>query len=441
MPFPRPRTTLICALFAALFLPASARPQDVTPDPAAERWRGALAFRGDRWPVQIWIERTDDGCRALLDLPALVYAREPVETSCSDQGFRIAMPFGLGTFELRSSGLDAIRASRVLAGDTALLELAVNRTPPPRFEELFLERKGVCLPGVLAIPPGEGPHPAVVLVHGSQPMGRDDWEYRSWADLFARRGVAALYYDKRSLARDGANRPSPSFEELALDALAAVDSLRARADVDARRIGLAGGSQAGWLALLATSLSDDEISFLVLRSAPGVTPAEQEEQSVVHRLRAAGSEAGVVQDALAHSRLFFYVVQTGEGWRELEASLARGREAGWADVVQQPRGPEDLSWWRAHHDFDPLPLARSLRTPTLLMYGGDDPIVPPVLNGPVLREALPDSTPVQMEIFPDADHGLEIGAGRAEDGRWRFPHRPDRMFYVLDAWLSEQVAR
>lgn len=440
MPLPRPHSSLICAVLAALLLPGPARPQDATPDPAAKRWQGAVAFRGDRWPVRIWIERTDDKCRALLDLPALVYAREPAEASCTERGFTVAMPFGLGTFDLRPAGDDELWASRVLAGDTAILRLGVDRSPPLRFEDLVLEREGVRLPGVLAIPPGEGPHPAVVLIHGSQPMGRDDWEYRSWADLFARRGVAALYYDKRTLARDGEDRPAPTFEELSLDALAAVDSLRARPDVDYRRIGLGGGSQAGWVSLLATSLSDD-VAFLVLRSAPGVTPAEQEEQTVVHRLRAAGAEAGAVQDALAHTRLFFYVVQTGEGWQELEASLDRGRKAGWADVVQQPRGSEDLAWWRAHHDFDPLPLARSLRAPALLLYGAEDPIVPPVLNGPVLRAALPDSTPVRMEIFPTADHGLEVGAGRLADGRWRFPRRPDRMFEVLDAWLAEQVIR
>lgn len=439
---------LSCAVSSLVFLAAiPASPSagelprgtvELPPDTVESRWEGHLAFRGDRWPIRLRVDRANGDCSARLDLPALVFAGEAIGATCPRDALSVSLPFGLGTFELRRVGADSLRGERVLAGDTAALGLARDRGPVLRRVELTIEREGARLPGVLVLPPGPGPHPGVVLLHGSAPMGRANWEYRSWADLYARRGVAALYYDRRGLDASGDASPAPSFDALAEDALAAVDSLRTRPEIDPKRIGLSGGSQAGWVGLLAAARSDD-VAFLVLRSAPAVTPAEQEEQSVAHRLRRAGRTEDEVQEAVAHTRLFFYVVQTGRGWDELEASTARAREASWGAAVQQPRSPGDLAWWRAHHDVRPLPLLRALDVPTLLLYGGADPIVPAALNAPIFRAAVPDSTPVQVEVFPFANHTIEIGAGRVEGDAWRFPHRPDRMFDVLDRWLAEYV--
>lgn len=439
---------LLCAVSSLVFLAAiPASPSagelprgtvELPPDTIESRWEGHLAFRGDRWPIRLRVARADGGCSARLDLPALVFAGEAIEATCPRDALSVTLPFGLGTFELRRVGADSLGGERVLAGDTASLGLARDRGPVPRRVELTIERDGARLPGVLVLPPGPGPHPGVVLLHGSAPMGRANWEYRSWADLYARRGVAALYYDRRGLDASGDTITAPSFDALAEDALAAVDSLRTRPEIDPKRIGLSGGSQAGWVGLLAAARSAD-VAFLVLRSAPAVTPAEQEEQSVAHRLRRAGLSEDEVQEAVAHTRLFFYVVGTDRGWDELASSTARAREASWGDAVQQPRSPGDLAWWRAHHDFRPLPLIRALDVPTLLLYGEEDPIVPPALNAPIFGAAVPDSTPVQVEVFPFANHTLEIGAGRVEGEAWRFPHRPDRMFDVLDRWLADHV--
>ncbi len=66
----------------------------------------------------------------------------------------------------------------------------------------------VRLPARLSLPPGPGPFPGVVLVHGSGPA--DDGrmgEHRPFLDLargLARRGVAVLTYDKRTHVNPGA---------------------------------------------------------------------------------------------------------------------------------------------------------------------------------------------------------------------------------------------
>lgn len=59
------------------------------------------------------------------------------------------------------------------------------------------------LHGTLYTPSGEGLHPALVFVGGSGRAPREN--VRRYAEFFARRGVAALIYDKRDI--DGTSIP------------------------------------------------------------------------------------------------------------------------------------------------------------------------------------------------------------------------------------------
>ena len=61
------------------------------------------------------------------------------------------------------------------------------------------------LPGLLTLPDGAGPFPAVLLVHGSGPQDRDEAvgpnrPFRDLAVGLADLGVASLRYDKRTFA-------------------------------------------------------------------------------------------------------------------------------------------------------------------------------------------------------------------------------------------------
>ena len=59
------------------------------------------------------------------------------------------------------------------------------------------------LPGLLTLPDGAGPFPAVLLIHGSGPQDRDEAvgpnrPFRDLAVGLADLGVASLRYDKRT---------------------------------------------------------------------------------------------------------------------------------------------------------------------------------------------------------------------------------------------------
>ncbi len=91
-----------------------------------------------------------------------------------------------------------------LPGETAKWS-APEYVRPDAFDErpVVVKAGGVDLPGFLSVPKGDGPFPAVVLVHGSGPTDADESVgavkvFRDLAWGLASRGVLVLRYDKRT---------------------------------------------------------------------------------------------------------------------------------------------------------------------------------------------------------------------------------------------------
>jgi dienelactone hydrolase len=135
---------------------------------------------------------------------------------------------------------------------------------------------GVRIAGRLFLPVDKGPFPAVVIVPGSVPAHRDTYDL--WALFFASRGFAVLTYDKRGVGDSSGTyvrEPTDAnLHNLASDALAGVAWLRGRRDIDPSRIGLSGGSQAGWVVALAASQSRS-VRFAALQSGPAMSVGHQ----------------------------------------------------------------------------------------------------------------------------------------------------------------------
>ncbi|HEV7133416.1 MAG TPA: prolyl oligopeptidase family serine peptidase [Gaiellaceae bacterium] len=135
---------------------------------------------------------------------------------------------------------------------------------------------GVRIAGRLLEPPGKGPFPAVVLVPGSVPATRDTYDL--WAMFFVSRGFAVLSYDKRGVGASTGTyvraATDQNLRDLAADVVAGVEWLKHRHDVDARRIGLSGGSQAGWVMELAASRSRD-VRWAAFQSGPAMSVGRQ----------------------------------------------------------------------------------------------------------------------------------------------------------------------
>ena len=120
--------------------------------------------------------------------------------------------------------------------------------------ELALEVESLGeLPGILTVPKGEGPFPAVVLIHGSGSSDKDETvgslkPFKDLAEGLAARGIAVYRFDKRSYTFGLAIAADKHFtleNESIEDAVNAVQMLAAQEKIDPERIFVLGHSLGG----------------------------------------------------------------------------------------------------------------------------------------------------------------------------------------------------
>lgn len=94
---------------------------------------------------------------------------------------------------------------------------------------------GTPLAGTLTLPSGPGPHPAVLLLHGSGPLDRDGNAPklvmdlgRPMADALAAAGIATLRYDRRGAGATPGDWRAAGFTGNREGAAAALCALAAR---------------------------------------------------------------------------------------------------------------------------------------------------------------------------------------------------------------------
>jgi pimeloyl-ACP methyl ester carboxylesterase len=294
-----------------------------------------------------------------------------------------------------------------------------QRAPRKAFyatEEVAFSNGDVHLAGTLLQPLTPGPHPAIVMLHGSGPSTRESLQ--PFADVFARNGIAVLLHDKRGTGASTGNWTRATFDDLASDAIAAVQYLKTRRDINPRQIGLQGTSFGGWVAPLAASRSSD-VAFVIVESAPAISPLEHERMRVRSQMHADGFAPDVIVRAMAFMDQKFDVARTGEGWPKLEEAMKRAADEGWASYVNPPTTLESLQWnWTNLLSYDPQPALEKLTCPVLVLYGQLDTIVSPTENRRRMEAALKraGNRDATIKVFEKANHGFfaAITGGRRE---------------------------
>jgi len=141
-------------------------------------------------------------------------------------------------------------------------EIPVIEVTTPSFETITFQNGDVTLAGTLDLPAGKGPFPAIVTVHGSPPLTRNDIYNLRISHFFVQHGYAVLRYDKRGAGESTGKYPEVGTHKdgvanvnvLADDALAGVEFLKNHDLIDPDMIGLAGiARRAGLFRLLLPS--------------------------------------------------------------------------------------------------------------------------------------------------------------------------------------------
>lgn len=309
--------------------------------------------------------------------------------------------FPADTLELSTERSGEVRSIRLTDGDRPLVSAERLAT---RDEPLTFGNGPVTLAGMLTLPEGPGPHPAMVLVHGSNALTRD--VFGPWTRYFAGLGFAVLAYDKRGTGASTGDWKAADFAALGGDVIAGVRALAARTDIRADRIGLWGASQAGWIMPLVAAAAPEEIAFLIVHAGSGTTVRQEGVLYLRNELRFAGLPEGSVAVGTRYQELDDAVSRTGRGFAELQRYYdTQSKVETW---LWPPRPADD--WFRPYYkmlmDFDPVPYWRRVVAPVLLFFGELDANVPPEESWPPIERALREggNERVTQVLLPRANH-------------------------------------
>ena len=207
------------------------------------------------------------------------------------------------------------------------------------------------LPATLTLPDGDGPFPAVVLVHGSGPLDRDETIgattlFADLADELAHRGIASLRYDKRTYVyADSLTNDLTLDSETVDDAVAAVHTLQARAEISG--VTVVGHSLGGMLAPEIAARAG-HVRGVVALAPPSRAPLEI--------LRDQLNTLGASHDVLA----------------PVDAAIAATLLPPIADDPMLRVMGMPLSYWRDWEAHDGIAAARALSQPLLVLHGDRD---------------------------------------------------------------------
>lgn len=152
--------------------------------------------------------------------------------------------------------------------------------PQPPFvynvKEVTFQNGDLTFAGTLTTPFWGKKHKAVVLVSGSGAQNRDEElmghkPFAVIADFLTRHGIAVLRYDDRGVGGSSRGSVDDTTLDFATDAMAAINYLKTRNDIDSTHIGIVGHSEGGLIAVIDAALHPNDVNFIVTLAGPYVS--------------------------------------------------------------------------------------------------------------------------------------------------------------------------
>lgn len=289
------------------------------------------------------------------------------------------------------------------------------------------------LPGTLTLPNGNGPFPAVVMVHGSGPNDRDETNgankpFRDLAWGLATQGIAVLRYDKRTLVHgkqiDADIAHLTVKEETTDDALLAAQLLRKTPRIDPKRVFILGHSQG---ATLAPRIGQQDSALAGLIVMAGLTRTL--EDTILDQIIYLNSLSGPLTD------------KQEACIAQLRAAVARAKDPQLSAAVPASDLPLGLpaSYFLDLRDYHPEKVAKGLSMPLLVLQGERDYQVSPTQDFPAWQTALAGRTNATLKLYPALNHLFIAGTGKPNPQEYQMAgHVSEQVVNDIAAWVKKR---
>ncbi|HUN80260.1 MAG TPA: alpha/beta fold hydrolase [Phycisphaerae bacterium] len=284
------------------------------------------------------------------------------------------------------------------------------------------------LPGKITLPDGDGPFPAIVLVHGSGPHDMDETigphkVFKDFADGLAAQGVATLRYEKRTHKYGAAMSVEKVTldKEVVNDAVSAVKLAQSNPRIDPKRVFVLGHSLGGTCAPLIAVRAPQLAGFISLSGTPR-------------------SLLDVIDDQMEYIlHLEEMTPKKQEQLDEIHKTTQLIRE-GKLKEVKTPLLGAPSTYWAECHKLDVITPARKFGKPILIIGGGRDYQVSPKCFD-AWKAGLKGCPNVTYKWFDNVNHLMVKGEGMGTPDEYFQPgHVSKKVIREIAEWVKSDGA-
>ena len=468
----------LAGVLFTLHLAATAQPNLATPEGS---WAGKLQLPGASLRIVLHVKAATAGTyTATLDSPdqgargipatRVVWKNDSLQLDVGSIGGSYAGRLNADSLLLTGHWRQGSQRLPLNLKKTDVAALTPKRPQNPKKPYPYREQEvtyastaaNVRLAGMLTLPEGEGPFPAVLLITGSGPQNRDGelmghQPFLVLADYLTRRGVAVLRVDDRGVGKSTGDFGAATSRDFADDALAGVRFLKSRKDIHPRQIGLVGHSEGGLVAPLVSTQSKD-VAYLVLLAGPGVTGEEIIQRQTERIMQAGGMAPEGIQSSLALQGRLFEILRQEPDAARAEQKMTEAVQAAAAKMTDDQKqasglagdGPRVLAkrlntpWFRFFLAYDPKTTLRKVKVPVLALNGEKDLQVIAKENLAAIARALQEggNRQVQTRELPGLNHLFQTAqtGAPAEYAQIEETFAPVALQQIGD-WIARQTGK
>ncbi|MEN5234837.1 alpha/beta hydrolase family protein [Sphingobacterium faecium] len=403
----------------------------VFPQNFAGSWKGMLKVGNSNLTFVIHLSEEAGLWKATADSPDQGAFGIPAQAHINGNGIEVVIHGGItyigkiekeniiggefqqGAFRAR---LDLTKTEDISTASKVKISRSQRIVPPYNYDTVDVNFRNkyddVLLSGTLTSPKQKGKFAAVVLVTGSGPQDRNETlmghePFRILSDFLTKNNIVVLRYDDRGVGLSQGSFINGTIENFSKDAMAAIDFLKKRPNVDPNKIGIIGHSEGGLIAELLAGQKLPSLSFIVSLAGPAI-PIDSLMVSQLYRI---GKVAGMSDLALAHAqeinRKNFEIVKSNKPHKEAMAMILDNMKIDPAQLNSTSKLELEtllLPSYRYFMRIDPIPFIKKITIPVYAAFGSLDVQVPAEQNLNSLKSNLPTNPKTVLKEYEGLNH-------------------------------------